>query len=386
MKPSLSSLTSVSNNLSPHGREATFFGRDKIIFDCTADDLRRLKGKKLLSKEDESVFDELVKSLERTEALPFNWTPQEQFFITHNSADQIVPYLIFRFKFRMFPKRQFVSDFPIHLLIEPSSACDLRCVMCFQSDKSFTRKPYIGMMDFGMFKDIIDQAAEGGTRALSLLSRGEPLLNKQFAKMLRYVSEKKTFFDVKLNTNATHLDEAMCHEILSSDLNVIVISIDSHQKELYEKIRVRGNFENVLGNIKRLCDIRDCEYPNSKLEIRAAGVKFRDDQDEAGFYDFWSKIVDTVVFVRAQERWNTYQNKTHPEHTSPCELLWNRLYVWFDGKYSFCDEDYKGVLSPGNFLETPIHDVWHGEAMTQLRESHIANNRASHFPCDRCGV
>lgn len=386
MKPSINPLKSVSNNLSSHGREATFFEREDFNFEYTADDLRRLNGDSLLSKEDETVFAEIVQNLEEKGTLPFDWTPQEQFFVTHNSSDRIVPYLIFRFKFRLFPKRQIVSEFPIHLLIEPSSACDLRCVMCFQADKSFTRKPYIGMMDMGIFRDVIDQAAEGGTRAISLLSRGESLLNKNFAEMLRYTSEKKTFFDIKLNTNATHLDERMCHELLSSDMNVVVISIDSHKKEIYEEIRVRSNFENVLANVRRLREIRDKHYPDSKMEIRASGVKIRDDQDEAGFYDFWSEICDLVVFVRAQQRWNTYDNPTHPDHTAPCELLWNRLYVWYDGMYSTCDEDYKGLLSPGNILETSIRNVWHGEAMTKLRESHIANRRAKHFPCDRCGI
>jgi MoaA/NifB/PqqE/SkfB family radical SAM enzyme len=380
------SIKTVSNNLSPHGREATFLERKDFSFKYTADDLKSMIVKNAFSNEDAVVFNEIVLTLENTGKLPFDWTPQEQFFVTHNPVDRIIPYIIYRFKFRLFAKRQIVPDFPIHLLVEPSSACDLRCIMCYQVDKTFNKKPYIGMMDFGIFKEVIDQAAEGGTRALSLQSRGEPLLNEHFAEMLRYVSNKKTFFDIKLNTNATHLDEAMCHEILSSDMNVIVISIDSHQKEIYEEIRVRGKFDNVLGNIKRLCDIREKEYPNSRLEIRTAGVKFRDDQDEAGFYNFWSEIVDTVAFVRAQERWDTYKNAAHPEHTAPCELLWNRLYVWFDGKFSLCDEDYKGVLSPGNILETSIRDVWHGKSMTLMRESHIAKKRGKHFPCDRCGV
>jgi MoaA/NifB/PqqE/SkfB family radical SAM enzyme len=372
--------------LSLHGREATFFDREDFVFEYTANDLRRLKGDGPYSKEDEAVFDEIVRSLDEKGSLPFDWTPQEQFFVSHNSSERIVPYLIFRFKFRLFPKRQIVSQFPVHLLIEPSSACNLRCVMCFQADKSFTRKPYIGMMDLGIFREAIDQAAEGGTGAISLLSRGESLLNKNFPEMLRYASDKKTFFDLKLNTNATHLDERMCHELLSSNMNVIVFSVDSHKKEIYEEIRIRSNFEKVLGNIRRLRDIRDSQYPNSQMEIRVSGVKFRDDQDETGFYDFWSEICDTVNFVRAQQRWNTYENPPHPDHIAPCELLWNRLYVWFDGTYNTCDEDYKGHLSPGNILDTPIRDVWQGDAMTKLRESHLANNRAKNFPCDRCGV
>lgn len=386
MIPSTAALTQVSNNPKSHGREATFYGRRELKFHLTADDLRRLADPAAFSEEDRGIFDEITASLEQDGDLPFSWTPQEQFFISHNPERRIVPYLLYRFKFRVFPERRIVTDFPVHLLIEPASGCDLRCVMCFQVDRSFTRKPYMGMMDMGLFRDIIDQGAEGGAGALSLVSRGEPLLNRNFAEMLRYASEKKTFFDIKTNTNATHLDEKMCHELLSSDVNVVVISIDSHEKEIYEEIRVRGNFDKVLANTRRFREIRDKHYPDSKAEIRVSGVKFRDDQDEKGFYDFWSEICDTVVFVRAQKRWNTYENPPHPEHASPCDLLWNRLYIWFDGTCNTCDEDYKGLLSPGNVRDSKIREIWRGEGYSRLREKNLAGERCSIIPCDRCGI
>ena len=44
-------------------------------------------------------------------------------------------------------KNKFI--FTSYLLVEPVSTCNLRCPFCFQSDKSFTKKPYMGVMDFG---------------------------------------------------------------------------------------------------------------------------------------------------------------------------------------------------------------------------------------------
>ena len=44
------------------------------------------------------------------------------------------------------------------------------------------------------------------------------------------------------------------------------------------------------------------------------------------------------------EKWNTYENDLHPELNKPCELLWNRMYIWFDGKANPCDSDYKSYL------------------------------------------
>lgn len=376
----------VSDKPWDRGHRAHYLGAGDCRFPYGADELVRLAQSAALSLADQGCFDEIVAALRAKGALPFAWTPQEQFFIAHNATDRVVPYLIYRFKFRVLAERHQVSDFPLHILIEPMSVCNLRCVMCFQVDKSFTRKPYMGAMNMELFRNVIDQAAEGGAGAISIGSRGEPFLHPKLPEMLRYASDKKTFFDLKINTNATRLTEAQCHALLSSDVNLVVLSIDAHEKELYEKIRVRGDFDQVLANVRRLRAIRDRDYPDSKIEIRVSGVKFRPDQDEKAFMAFWSDICDTVVYVRAQKRWNTYENPIDPDVAHPCSFLWNRLYVWHDGKCNPCDEDYKSLLSPGSAHERSLKAIWQGETMTKMREAHLTGRRGCFNPCDRCGV
>ena len=368
------------------GHSAKFLVEDSPTIPFGAAELRALAAKHTLTDADNKIVSEMVESLERDGVLPFSWSNQEKFFWDTNPPDRLVPYLIFRFKFRVLPKRREVSDFPIHVLIEPASICNLRCVMCFQTDRTFTKKGYMGTMDLGLFRDVVDQAVEGGAGAISLGSRGEPYMTSDFGEMLKYVSDKDSFFDVKINTNATRMGEADCHDLLSSNVNVITISADAHTKELYEEIRVRGKFDRMVENVERLCAIREKHYPDSKAEIRISGVKFREDQDEQGFADFWQARVDNVAYVRMQDRWDTYANPPHPDHTSPCDFLWERLYVWYDGTCNPCDEDYKSRLSPGNLADRSIREIWHGEAMTRLREQHLNDARSKCFPCDRCGV
>ncbi len=386
-------MTSNSKNPAPdaampnlYGHRATFIEQGETNFTYGAAELRNLASKEILSDEDRKVFEAIVTSIETEGKLPFDWSPQEHFYLRNHGEPALISYLIYRYKFIVFPQKRIVSDFPIHLLIEPSSACNLRCVMCFQVDKDFTRKPYIGLMDLGLSKNLIDQAAEGGTRALSFSSRGEPMMNKNFCDMLRYASEKKTFLDLKINSNATWLNEENCHAILSSDLSVIVISNDAYNEALYKEIRVRGNFDKVVKNVRRLYELREKEYPNSKLEIRISGVKIRDDQNENDFHSFWAEHSDTVVFVKMHQRWDTYNNPVHPEKTYPCVFLWNRLYVWNDGTCNPCDEDYKSMLSVGNAKEMTLREIWQGEKMNALRRDHQKGSRCDHMPCDRCGV
>ena len=107
---------------------------------------------------------------------------------------KLVPFLYFRYKFRCASRNKVVWDAPPHLLIEPVSACNFRCPMCFQIDKTFTRKPYMGLMKWDLFKKVVDEADEIGVGSITLASRGEPTMHPQLGKMLKYISEKKKYF------------------------------------------------------------------------------------------------------------------------------------------------------------------------------------------------
>ena len=193
------------------------------------------------SLEDTKLAENIIESLKNTNTVPFEWTPQEEEFIKNEPKSKWLKYLTYRYKLKKYPKQHIVSDFPFYVLVEPVSSCNLRCVMCYQTDKTFTRKPYMGLMKMELYKNIIDQLVEGETRALTMASRGEPSMHPKFGEMLEYASGK--FYDFKINTNATRLNENMCHEILSSGVNVLTFSIDAHEKKLYEEIRVRGKLE-----------------------------------------------------------------------------------------------------------------------------------------------
>jgi len=308
-------------------------------------------------------------------------TPQEIQFINNHSSEILSEYLIFRYKFKNYPKNQIDSNIPQHLIIEPTSACNLRCVFCYQVDEDFTEN-YMGSMDFKLFKKIIDDAFEIGVKAITLTGRGEPTLNPKIGEMLEYCSGK--FFDLKMNTNATRLNEKLIHQILKSGVTDLVFSVDSYEKEEYESIRIRGIFENVLNNIKKFKEIKDNFYPNSKCATRISGVKINASLDSEIFKKYWEKYVDHVVLVELQERWDTYNNPIENAGKGPCNYLWGEMNIWFDGLCNPCDVDYKSELSVGNIQQQNIKEIWDGEKYKNLRNLHKSGKRNTCHPCDRC--
>ena len=347
---------------------------------------RALRGKVFLSTEDAEIADVIQASLDQTGNPGFSLSPQEKAFLSKNARRTWCDYLIYRYKVRVLPRFYRAPSFPAYVLLGPASACNLRCTMCFQVDKTFGRKPYMGLMNIDLFKRLVDECVAGGTRALTLASRGEPLLHPQLPEMLRYASNK--FFDFKLNTNATLLTEELTHEILQSDLSELVFSIDAHEKELYERIRVRGRFDVVIENVARFQKIR-MKYPCSRLSTRVSGVRFLDAQDPQRFVSLWSQFVDAVGYVRIEDRWDTYNNPPQPEFKEPCGYLWERLYIWWDGTANPCDVDYKSYLSPASMTKeskTDLRTIWCSAEMERLRIEHAAGRRSGYRPCDRCGV
>ena len=104
------------------------------------------------------------------------------------------------------------------------------------------------------------------------------------------------------------------------------------------------------------------------------------------FRNFWQNYVDHVVMVEMEYRWDTYNNPKEIMGSGPCDYLWERMYVWYDGICNPCDIDYKSELAVGSIKENNIYDIWHGEKFTQYRSAHKNGKRQTLYPCDRCSV
>ena len=96
------------------------------------------------------------------------------------------------------------------------------------------------------------------------------------------------------------------------------------------------------------------------------------------------KFGHEVVMVEMQHRWDTYHNSTDIMGSGPCHILWEKMYIWYDGTCNPCDEDYKSELKMGSFETKSLRELWNSEEYQTLRKSHLSGKRNTCFPCDRC--
>lgn len=295
-------------------------------------------------------------------------------------------YLRYRYRYNEEPRRRVESAMPIILAVEPTSVCNIRCVMCFQMDKELSgRREMRGFMSLGLYRQIIDEAAAKNVGGLVLASRGEPLLHKDIGQFVR-IAKDAGIVDVKLNTNATKLSETRSRELLAAGLDTLVFSVDSAVKEQFEKIRIGAKFDKIVTNIERFNQIRAEEFPDSRTRTRISMVLVDRNQDSDEALTFWRSLVDEFAVRWAIPRLEIYSLEARAE-SRPCSLLWERLYVWWDGTVNTCDEDYLSRLAIGQLVEggnVTIEELWRSDRMRRYRELHGTGQKNAMSPCQSC--
>lgn len=343
-----------------------------------------------LSPRAQHIIDKVVASYETVAAgLPLTadgmiLSGHELAELGHISDESVLRYVVYRYRYNKYPELRIADDYPPCLQIEPTSICNFRCIMCYQIDKTFSSRSsgHMGYMKLDFFKRVIDEV-EGQLEAVTFASRGEPLLHPELTQMLEYCRGK--FLGLKLNTNASLLNEKAIHDLLSSDLQTLVFSIDAADRDLYEKIRVNGKFDKLMRNLELFAKIRSTQYSASPIVVRISGVKINDDQDIEKMHSVWHRYADIIAFTNYNPWQDSYENDPNQVET-PCSELWRRMFVWWDGKVNPCDFDYKSVLSRWNLTTTSIREIWNSDWYRELRGHHSDGRRNEIEPCRRCIV
>jgi radical SAM protein with 4Fe4S-binding SPASM domain len=243
--------------------------------------------------------------------------------------------------------------------------------------------------DWDLYKRLVDEGAHQGLASLKFNYLGEPLMNPRLAEMIRYAKDAGVL-DVMLNTNATLLTERHARELIESDLDKLFFSFDSPIREHYNEIRVNGNYDKTLWNIRRFHEIRE-EMSSQKPFTRVAMVRMRENEEEwEAFKDLFEPIVDAVAYQDYLDHSNQGQTAKvvveQQQSGKPfcCPQLWQRMFVHPDGVVTPCCLDSGRTLQMGNVKEQSAREIWRGREYERLRELH-RSGRIEEIPtCAGC--
>jgi radical SAM protein with 4Fe4S-binding SPASM domain len=268
-------------------------------------------------------------------------------------------------------------DFPINVIVETSSFCNLKCSIC---PNPFMKREK-GNMSFDVFKKVADELPPETTLWLALL--GEPLMNPNQLIDMVYYAKRIGLKDVRLNTNGLLLTERISAELVDAGLDYVLISVDAFEPSTYKKIRIGGNLRKLVENVDNLISIRN----KSQLKVVVQFIVMEENEEEVEFFkDFWLEA-GAIVKIRPKLSWgNTIEAKNlnleQKDRTYPCPWLARTVSIQWTGRLAQCDFDYEGEYSPGDIRTQSIKEIWDGEILKR-RQKHVAGD-FTHPLCSTC--
>lgn len=157
-------------------------------------------------------------------------------------------YYWYRFKWNLVERTNWTPKAPLHIDLELTNQCNLKCTMCRHGIDPDTNQ---GQMSYNKALEVIDQSVELKVYSMKFQFRGESALHKDLENIIRY-SKYKGILETQLNTNLVAFNKQRIKKLCDSGLDRIIVSIDGANRGTYESIRVGAKWSKLIKNLMYL--------------------------------------------------------------------------------------------------------------------------------------
>ena len=247
--------------------------------------------------------------------------------------------------------------------IESTNLCNAKCVFC-PRDEMHRRQ---GVMDFELFRKVVDECAALGITHVRVHNYGEPFLDKELVEKVRY-AKSKGIAEVGMISNGSLITEEIARGMIDAGLDAINISVDAAGKDVFESTRIHLKYDEVIGNIRTLARLRR-ESGRTHPKLILSFVRQNNSADEQAFIDEWRQIADKI-HITDLHNWAGTLND-HTDVQFPCYRLWLTFTVLWDGRVSMCCADFDGRHIFGDLRAQTIAEVWNDPLYRAARRQHL---------------
>jgi radical SAM protein with 4Fe4S-binding SPASM domain len=325
----------------------------------------------------------------RSAADPYDFDPNESYKEIVYSQDwkqhRPAEYFAYRADWDLIPREKRETDFPLHLDIETTNICNLRCPMCPRTIMLAADEfSDLGFMSKSEYQDIIDEAVALGVKSIKLNYLGEPLSHPDVIWQVAYAKEKGVL-DIMMNTNASLLSEEMGTELLKAGLDNLFVSFDAIDPADFATQRTGTTIGKVIDNVYRFTTIRNRLRPS--CQIRLSMVMYKDPKWAKQFeamQAMWSQHVDALGYGYYVER-DLHKKMYFPEVPNfHCAQPFQRMFLKYNGNVTICCIDDKDETIVGNWRENSLQEIWKGEIYRSIRSAHACGNYYDMEMCRKC--
>jgi Radical SAM superfamily len=143
---------------------------------------------------------------------------------------------------------------PSRLYVECTAACNISCTeACCAPETGITRTRQAGMLDFDLFRRVIDEVGASLVR-IDFFNYGEAFLHKRAVEMCEYIKSRFPQVYLYTSTNGLALSEENARRLVHSGIDEVTFSIDGATPESYVKYRQRGRFDVAIRTLSTMAD------------------------------------------------------------------------------------------------------------------------------------
>ena len=277
---------------------------------------------------------------------------------------------------------------PLAVDVELAKSCNFRCTMCQQSTNWWNKEKVTveqSLMDWDMFTEVVNQCVKLGVYSMKVNWRGEPMMNPNLASYIRYM-KSAGIHEVQMNTNASYITKENSKEIIESGLDRIIFSCDGLSKETYNTIRVGGDFDRFMKNIRTFYDVR---WAYKKLGYNVPVIRINMSIQDSNKHEipiarkFFADLADEVRINTVYSP-NGEKDEKRKVKRQGCPQIYQRLIVSSEGDQIPCCVDFRKRLNMGNVKKISLQETYVGrvQAIRRKHELHEGRNLEGCANCD----
>jgi radical SAM protein with 4Fe4S-binding SPASM domain len=238
-------------------------------------------------------------------------------------------------------------------------------------------------------------------RNLALWNYGEPTLNRHLPELIA-TAKAAGVGVVKVSSNVHFMGGERGARLLTSGLDVLILSVDGASQETYAAFRKDGNFARVAGSIAALCaEKRRLGLTRPRIELQFIVMRHNEHEidemrrlarewgvDRFRIKTFGAEDDASKELVPKERLLSRYREGGvgHAVTHAFCTMAWDTTVINVDGSVTPCcylRPDMGEGFVMGNVFEAPFVEIWRGPRYQAFR-ARMLRDRASMPVCSTC--
>jgi MoaA/NifB/PqqE/SkfB family radical SAM enzyme len=268
---------------------------------------------------------------------------------------------------------------PRAIRLEASSFCQLRCPSCPTTSGAIHPAIGSGFLRLDDFRKLLDENLP--LKMIELSNYGEIFLNPHLLDILALAQERKVSLTALNGANLNTMRPELLEGVVKHRLRAMICSIDGASPETYSIYRVRGDFTQVIANIKAINAFKkqyrspfprlvwqfvvfghnEHELPAAREMARELAMEFHAkltwDSEFAPVKDLDKVRYWTDADAASREDYEARHGEDYMQ--AICHQLWDVPQINWDGKVLGCCRNFWGDFGGNAFTEGLAESLRH---------------------------